>query len=94
MTIEIIKNELTKKNESIELYIEHHLEEISKEDWEKIFGKVPNQDEFIDLLELQSSYEYEGFVFYDYSLPNNLTDYVICIKTDKNNKLIEISMES
>ncbi len=94
MNKQIIKNELLKKNETIELYIEHHLEEIPQIEWEKIFGKIPNQEEFIDLLELQSSYEYEGFIFYDYSLPKDITDYVICIKTDKNNTLIEISMES
>jgi len=75
------------------LFISHHLEELSPEYWKKHTGKeTPNAEEIFNLFELQEAWE-DGCTF-DFTLPEEVTDYVVSVSFDENGKVEDIVMES
>jgi hypothetical protein len=80
----------------VTLFVEHHLEEIEGEYWQKHLGTAkPEPIKVLDILVLQSHWggddEIETF---DFTLPENITDYVISVRFDGSGKVEDISMES
>jgi Protein of unknown function (DUF2004) len=80
----------------VSLFVEHHLEEIEGEYWQKHLDTAnPEAVRVLDMLVLQShwggDYEIETF---DFTLPENVTDYVISVRFDESGHVEDISMES
>ncbi|MFK4048840.1 DUF2004 domain-containing protein [Acinetobacter venetianus] len=84
--------------DSVDLYIQHHLEEIETEYWVKHFGTPsPTPLQVLDALVLEhegDDEEIEAYEMLDFSLPDQVTNYVICVSFDSHGQVIDISMES
>lgn len=83
------------------LFVSHHLEEIDASYWEKHLGAPkPEPIRVLDLLELRSHWgdddgdDEKGFETFDFTLPDDVTDYVISVRFDDSGKVEDISMES
>jgi Protein of unknown function (DUF2004) len=81
---------------SVNLFVEHHLEEIEGEYWRKHLGaEKPEPVTLLDILVLQSHWggadEIETF---DFTLPEDATNYVISVRFDQSGQVHDISMES
>lgn len=78
------------------LFVEHHLDEIESEYWQKHLGTPkPEPINVLGILELRDHWggddEIETF---DFTLPEDVTDYVISVRFDESGQVEEISMES
>ncbi|HHI80559.1 MAG TPA: DUF2004 domain-containing protein [Planctomycetes bacterium] len=80
------------------LFVTHHLEEIEEEYWRKHLGKSkPEPKEVLDILVLESHWGDEnsdGMDTLDFTLPGNVTDYLISVSFDEVGNVEEITMES
>ena len=75
----------------IDLFVSHHLGEISTSTWLEVLGKkVPSSDDIISALVLTHA---EDDV-YDFTLPRELTNYVVSVTFDEKGQVVDISMES
>lgn len=79
------------------MFAEHHIEELDRSYWLKHLGTgEPKPVHVLSILELRSHWgedEYEIGVF-DFSLPDGVTDDVLCVRFDESGVVKEISMES
>jgi Protein of unknown function (DUF2004) len=89
------------KNEGeqdVVLFVSHHLEELDAAYWEEQTGtSQPSPQIVLDLLELRSHWgeeDEDGIDTFDFTLPGDVTDYVISVRFDSNGEVEEISMES
>jgi hypothetical protein len=78
------------------LFVSHHLEELEVNYWLQHLGtEKPEPERVLDIIKLRSHWggddELETF---DFTLPNNVTDYVISVRFDDSGDVEEISMES
>jgi len=77
----------------IDLFVSRHLEELPQNYWEKHLGTVkPNNEQVIGMLILRSKWDDEEV--YDFTLPDEVTDYVVSVSFDENGEIDGISMES
>jgi len=80
------------------LFASHHLEELEGEYWQKHLGTSrPEPIRILDILELRSHWGDEddnGLDVFDFTLPDDVTDYVISVRFDETGGVEEISMES
>ncbi len=80
------------------LFVSHHLDEIEKSYWQKHLGTTdPKPERVLELLELRSHWGDEGedgIDTFDFTLPGDVTNYVICVRFDEDGQVKEISMES
>jgi hypothetical protein len=77
----------------IDEFVSHHLEELSTSYWEKHTGSAnPTSIQVISLLVLRSKWDDEET--YDFSLPDEVTDYVVSVSFDEDNQIEDIVMES
>ena len=77
----------------VTMFAEHHIEELEPEYWMKHLGvKNPGPKEVLDLLVLREHWD-EDRVF-DFTLPEDVTDYVISVQFDDNGEVEDITMES
>ena len=77
----------------IETFISHHIEEIEPEYWIKHLGKAnPEPQQVVSLL--QFIHCWDDDLAYDFSLPDEATNYVICVRFDNEENIIELVMES
>lgn len=78
---------------SIDEFISHHLEELPSTYWKAKTGvETPSVSQVVDLLVLRSKWDDEEV--YDFTLPDDVTDYVVCVKYGENGELEDIDMES
>jgi hypothetical protein len=78
---------------SVDEFISHHLEELPSSYWKAKTGvEVPEINQVIDLLILRNKWDDEEV--YDFTLPDDVTDYVISVKYTDNGELEDIDMES
>lgn len=84
--------------QSVVLFIQYHLEEIEPEYWKKYSGSaVPTLLQVLDLLVLADSWQsdaVDGREMLDFTLPDEMTQYMICVSFDAKGQVIDISMES
>lgn len=84
--------------DSVNLFVEHHQDEMDAEYWEKhLATKTPAPARILDLLQLRSHWspdEDDGINVFDFTLPDDVTDYVISVRFDDAGEVKEISMES
>ena len=77
----------------VTLFAKHHIEELKPEYWEKHLGTTkPDPRKVLDILVLREHWD-DDCVF-DFTLPEDVTDYVISVRFDENGKVEDITMES
>ncbi len=77
----------------IDEFISHHLDELPASYWEKHIGTPkPTSEQVINLLILRSKWEDEEV--YDFTLPDDVTDYVVSVSFDEDGFIEDITMES
>ena len=77
----------------IDEFVSHHLDELPTSYWVRHTGtSKPVNEQVIDLLILRSKWENEEV--YDFTLPDEATDYVVSVSFDKDGLIEDISMES
>ena len=80
------------------LFVSHHLAEIDASYWEKHFGTAkPDPSRVLDLLELRSHWgddDADGIDTFDFTLPEDATNYVVSVRFDEDGQVEQISMES
>ena len=83
----------------VRLYAEHHLEELEPDYWLKNLGTAtPQLLQVLNLLELSPHVDWtldedENYRI-DFTLPEDVTQYVLCVELDRDETLVGISMES
>ncbi|MDC5857424.1 DUF2004 domain-containing protein [Vibrio rotiferianus] len=78
---------------SIDEFVSHHLEELPSHYWVKhLDSATPSSEKVIGLLILRSKWDDEEV--YDFTLPDEVTDYVVSVSFDENGNLEDITMES
>lgn len=84
--------------DGVELFIQHHIEEIEPAYWEKYSGSVAATPlQVLDLLLLAEQWERDDIdcrEMLDFTLPDEMSQYVICISYDEKGQVSDISMES
>ncbi len=86
----------------VTLFVSHHLTEIEPEYWEKHTGtESPEPRQVLEMLVLRSHWgeeddegDEEGIDMFDFTLPDNTTQYVICVEFDDAGNIVGVSMES
>jgi len=85
-------------NESVKLFVSHHLQELDAAYWKKRAGALrPSPEKVLDLLELRSHWgeeDEDGIDTFDFTLPGDVTQYVICVRFNENGDVEDIEMES
>jgi hypothetical protein len=79
------------------MFATHHIEELAPAYWLKHLGtKTPEPKKVLDILQFKEHWgedENEIEVF-DFTLPEEVTDYVMSVRFDKSGSVEEVSMES
>lgn len=78
------------------LFVSHHLEELDQSYWEEHF-KTPRPEprQILDRLVLRNEFEDEDDSdSLDFTLPGDVTDYVLCVSFYDDGEVDDISMES
>lgn len=77
----------------VTLFVSHHLEELKPEYWQKQLGvSSPDPLDILKILQLKT--ELGNSADLDFTLPDGITDYVVCVRFDESGNVIEIDMES
>lgn len=80
---------------STTMFVSHHLEELPQDYWQEHTGTgAPDPAAVLGLLELKSNWGDEDIENFDFSLPGDVTDYVLSVRFDDTGEIGEISMES
>ena len=90
------------KQDTVRTYIEHHLEEIDEDELSEIIDvsnkSVKKEIQMMKALHLVRVGFYphgeEIFATFDYSLDQDITNYLVVINLDENGKLVYMTMES
>lgn len=86
--------------DAVHLFIQHHIDEIAPEYWKQLLATTqPTPQQVLDLLVLNPYMEWEfeeeeETYMVDFTLPEDVTQYVLCVELDHDENLINISMES
>lgn len=100
--IAAIKKTLDTKEDgcSVTLFISHHLEEIKSDYWQKHLGtSKPAPESVLNLLILRSHWgnndsDEDGIDIFDFTLPDEITHYVISVQFNEAGEVEKIIMES
>ena len=77
----------------IDEFVSHHIDELPKSYWKKhLSSETPTSEQVIGLLVLRSKWDDEEI--YDFTLPEEVTDYVVSVSFDEDGKIEDIEMES
>jgi len=80
------------------MFVSHHLEELDGNYWEKhLETSSPEPIRVLDILTLRSHWgdeDEDGIDTFDFTLPDDVTDYVISVRFDEDGTVEDISMES
>ena len=80
---------------STTLFVGHHLDELPQDYWQAHAGTgSPEPAAVLGLLELKSNWGDDDLENFDFSLPGDVTDYVLSVRFDDAGEIDEISMES
>ena len=106
MTVEIERKKLAQDaiaqafgteagEDSINLFVEHHLEELPQSYWQQHLGiGAPEPKTVVGLLQLRSSWGEDDIEYFDFTLPDEVTNYVVSVHFDSEGAIDGISMES
>ena len=77
------------------MFVKHHLEELSQDYWQEHVGTSnPEASAVLGLLELKSNWGEDEIENLDFTLPGEITDYVVSVHFDDAGAVDGISMES
>lgn len=77
------------------LFVSHHLSELGAGYWQAhLQAERPEPSQVLSLLTLLSPEEDDDLSQLDFSLPGNVSDYVISVTFDESGAVDEIAMES
>lgn len=80
------------------LFISHHMEELEEADWLSLLKvKQPKPQQILKALVLVDKWDSneDGQInTYDFSLPENITDYLISVRFSEDGKIKDASLES
>jgi len=81
---------------SVGLFVSHHLGELKAAYWKKHTGRPkPTPQQVVDLLELRSHWGGDADLdCFDFTLPGDVTDYVISVGFNRAGKVESVAMES
>lgn len=80
---------------STDLFVEHHLSELPSSYWKQHLGlDRPDSKAVVRLLTLRSTWGHDDLEYFDFTLPDEVTDYVLSVRFDEAGIVDEISMES
>lgn len=88
------------EDDQVLLFLQHHIEEIEAEYWLKHTAQAqPTPAQVLQILVLNPYMEWEfeedeESYMIDFTLPDDATQYMLCVQFDRDEKLIGISMES
>ena len=86
------------KDSAVALFASHHVEELKPAYWKKHAGKPrPSAKQVVALLELRSHWgddDEDGIDTFDFTLPGEVTDYVISVRFAEDGEVEDVSMES
>lgn len=100
---EMLRTEFTEKPEgTVATYFSHHAEELNAKELKQVFGvSDPDEltiDHLLDALQLKRIGLYpesESYVaVFDYTIDENLTDYLLAVEFDQDGEVFDISMDS
>ncbi len=81
--------------DSINLFVEHHLAELTESYWQQhLQSDTPEPLAVVNLLGLSSSWGDRDIEYFDFTLPDEVTDYVVSVHFDDTGSIDGISMES
>ncbi len=82
----------------VKLFITHHLDELDESYWKNHFsGSIPEPVQILQNLEFKSSWgdDYsDNMDTIDFTLPGDVTDYVLSVYFDENGQVDYVTMES
>lgn len=79
----------------VNLFVEHHLDDLPQRYWQQHLGSsTPEPAAIIDLPQLRESWGEGRIEYFDFTLPDEVTDYVISVHFDNEGAIDGISMES
>ena len=79
----------------VTLFVSHHIDEIEVEYWQAHLGSgKPDPVQILNLLALRSHWGDDGIEVFDFTLPEDVTNYVISVRFDEYGEIEDISMES
>ncbi|MEM7777750.1 MAG: DUF2004 domain-containing protein [Pseudomonadota bacterium] len=82
----------------VALFVEHHLAEIEGRYWQTHLGNSsPKPEQVLSILELKSHWsddDESGIDTFDFTLPGEITNYILCVRFDEAGRIEEIVMES
>lgn len=80
---------------STTMFVGHHLGELPQNYWQEHTGTdEPDPAAVLGLLELKSNWGDGDIENFDFSLPGDVTDYVLSVRFNDSGEIDEISMES
>lgn len=81
--------------DGVNLFVEHHLAELPKSYWQQhLDTDAPEPSAVINLLQFRSSWGDDEIEYFDFTLPGEVTDYVVSAHFDSAGSIDSISMES
>jgi hypothetical protein len=80
---------------STTMFVAHHLDELPQDYWqEHTRTDAPDPAAVLGLLELKSHWGDGDIENFDFSLPGEVTDYLLSVRFNDSGEVDEISMES
>lgn len=78
------------------LFVSHHLDELDPSYWKKhVSTETPDQRRVLDLLVLKSHWGGDDELdTFDFTLPGEITDYVLSVTFDESGAIAGMTMES
>lgn len=93
-----IKNGFDMEDEEsgVAMFVAFHLEELPPDYWQQHLGSArPDPAAVLDILELHAHWgEDDEMEYLDFTLPGEVTDYLISVRFDGKGRIVEISMEN
>lgn len=81
--------------DGINLFVEHHLAELPGSYWRQhLQVDAPEPAAVVSILELRSSWGDDNIEYFDFTLPDKVTDYVVSVRFDEAGSIDSVSMES
>lgn len=95
--LEAIKRAFDAKDEEADvvLFVDHHLAELPASYWQRHLGSdAPRPSTVLGLLQFRSSWGENDIEYFDFTLPEEVTNYVVCAHFNDAGSVDSISMES
>lgn len=82
-------------HEQAALFVTHHLEELKPSYWQERVGTpTPTSDQVLALLVLANDLDDDVPEVLDFTLPGDVTQYVLCVTFDDVGEVEQITLES